>query len=92
MGFDELGAHGMIVGDVEKNSIKLEFIPIDNKEFVIKEIDVTEILDLDELATIINSFEYAENTYYKISLIGKRNFEIDLYKLNKLTIASNIKL
>ena len=90
MGFDELGAHGMIVGDVEKNSIKLEFIPIDNKEFVIKEIDVTEILDLDELATIINNFEYAENTYYKISLMGKRNFEIDLYKLNKLIIASNI--
>lgn len=90
MGFDELGEHGMIVGDVQKDSIKLEFIPIDNKEFVIKEIDVTDILDLDELATIINNIELVDNTYYKISLIGKRNFEIDIHKLNKFIIGNSI--
>ena len=70
--------------------MELEFVPIDNKEFVIKEIDVTDILDLDELATIINNIEYSENIYYKISLIGRRNFEINLFKLNKLLINGNI--
>lgn len=90
LGFDELGKHGMIVGDVEKDKIELEFVPIDNKEFVVNELDVTEMLDLDELATTINSFQYDENKYYKISLVGRRNFEIDLYKLNKLVINSNI--
>lgn len=90
MGFDELGEHGMIVGNIEKDKIELEFIPIDNKEFVVKEIDVTDTLDLEELATIINSIEFSENIYYKISLIGRRNFEIDLYKLNKLLINGNI--
>lgn len=90
MGFDELGEHGMIVGNIEKDKIELEFVPIDNKEFVVKEIDVTDTLDLEELATIINSIEFSENIYYKISLIGRRNFEIDLYKLNKLLINSNI--
>lgn len=90
MGFDELGEHGMIVGNIEKDKIELEFVPIDNKEFVVKEIDVTDTLDLEELATIINSIEFSENIYYKISLIGRRNFEIDLYKLNKLLINGNI--
>ena len=90
MGFDELGEHGMIVGNIEKDKIELEFIPIDNKEFVVKEIDVTDTLDLEDLATIINSIEFSENIYYKISLIGRRNFEIDLYKLNKLLINGNI--
>ena len=90
LGFDELGEHGMIVGNIEKGKLDLEFIPIDNKEFVIKEIDVTEILDLDELATIINGIDFSDNIYYKISLVGKRNFEIDLYKLNKLLINGNI--
>ncbi len=90
LGFDELGSHGMIVGDISKESIDLNFIPIDNKEFVVKEIDVTDILDLDELATIINNIEFSENIYYKISLVGRRNFEIDLYKLGKLIINNNI--
>ena len=90
LGFDELGEHGMIVGEVDKNKIELEFVPIDDKEFIIKEIDVTDILDLDELATNINGIEFSENKYYKISLIGRRNFEIDLYKLNKLIINGNI--
>ncbi len=90
LGFDELGEHGMIVGNIEKNKLELEFIPVDNKEFIIKEIDVTDILDLDELATQINNAGFSQNKYYKISLIGKRNFEIDLYKLNKLIIGNSV--
>ena len=90
LGFDELGEHGMIVGNIEKGKIELEFVPIDDKEFIIKEIDVTDVLDLEELATIINSIEFSESKYYKISLIGRRSFEIDLYKLNKLIINGNI--
>ncbi|MBR2787000.1 MAG: DNA repair exonuclease [Clostridia bacterium] len=90
LGFDELGSHGMIVGSVEKNKLDLEFIPVDDKEFVIKEVDVTEMLDIDELATAINNIEFSENIYYKISVVGRRNFDIDLYKLNKLVINKNI--
>lgn len=90
MGFDELGKHGMIVGDVEKDKIELSFIPVDNSEFIINEIDVTETFDLEDIATKINNISSDENKYYKISLIGRRNFEIDLYKLNKLIINNNI--
>jgi len=90
LGFDELGEHGMIVGNIEKGKLDLEFVSLDTKEFVVREVDVTEMLDLDELATNINNMMFAENTYYKISLIGRRNFDIDLYKLNKLLLCNNI--
>lgn len=90
MGFDELGEHGMIVGDVEKDKLELSFIPVDNSEFIINEIDVTEMFDLDDIASKINNIPNVENKYYKISLVGRRNFEIDLYKINKLIINNNI--
>jgi len=83
LGFDELGKHGMIVGELEKGSVKLEFIPIDTKEFVEKEIDITECKDVEELIEILNGLELEKNIYYKIILIGKRKFEMNIYRILK---------
>ena len=90
LGFDELGKHGMIVGDVEKEKIKLEFIPLDEKEFKLKEIDVTEIISKEELIEKINELNFNENELIEIILIGKRNFEINTYELNKLIFNEKI--
>ena len=90
LGFDELGKHGMIVGDVEKEKIKLEFIPLDEKEFKLKEIDVTEIISKEELIEKINELSFNENELIEIILIGKRNFEINTYELNKLIFNEKI--
>lgn len=90
LGFDEPGEHGIIVADLSKSNLEIAFVPVDNGEFITKEIDVTQMLDIDELAGIINEVPYEENKYYKIALIGKRNFEINLFKLNKLIINGNI--
>ena len=90
LGFDELGEHGILVGDLNKNSLEIAFVPVDNGEFIEKEIDVTDILDLDELASIINGIQLNENKYYKIILVGIRRFEIDLFKLKKIILNSNI--
>lgn len=89
-GFDELGEHGILVGDINKSNLNLSFVPMDNTEFIVKEIDVTQMLDITELADLINSIGNAENSYYKIELIGKRSFEIDLFKLKKLIFNNNI--
>ena len=40
MGFDELGKHGVVVGNITKENVELEFIPIDEKEFEEKNVDV----------------------------------------------------
>ncbi len=82
-GFDELGLHGMVVGNLTKENLKLEFIPLDEKELKEIELDITEIKSVEELLQKIEEIELTENTLYKITLVGQRNFEINLYKLIK---------
>ncbi len=84
LGFDELGEHGMIVGDLDKDKINLEFVPLDETEFKLQEIDVTEINFKEDLIEKINELEFKENYLIEIILTGKRNFEIDIYDLYKL--------
>ncbi|MCI9365815.1 MAG: hypothetical protein HFJ54_04380, partial [Clostridia bacterium] len=57
-------------GDIDEitKDIKLEFIPIDDKEFIEKEINITNILSTEELIENINDKIYDENKYIKIIL------------------------
>lgn len=84
LGFDELGEHGMVVGTLEKGKLDLEFITLDEKELKEQELDISEIITIEELLEKIEELSIAENKLYKIILIGKRNFEINLYKLIKM--------
>ena len=83
LGFDELGKHGMIVGEINQKIKKIEFIPLDTEEFKEKEIDITNILSKEELIEKINETEIKNNEYIKIILKGNRNFEINKYELIK---------
>ena len=86
LGFDELGEHGMIVGEIDESTktVKTEFIPLSENNFEEIDIDVTDIISKDELVEKINDLNIAENQFIKIILIGKRNFEIDRYEIYKL--------
>lgn len=90
LGFDELGEHGMVVGNIEKGKLEIEFITLDEKELKELELDVSEITTTEELLEKINEIELEENNLYKIILIGKRNFEINLYKLIKMIDSKEI--
>ena len=92
LGFDELGQHGMIVGEIEKNSKnrELEFIPLDEMEFKLCDVDVTELNSKEELIEKINELNFKNNKLIEIILIGKRNFEIDKYELYKLILNEKI--
>lgn len=90
LGFDELGEHGMLVGEISKSGIKIDFIPLDVSTFIEKEIDVTEILSKEELVEKINQEKIEENEFAKILLNGKRNFEIDTLELYKLVLNNRI--
>ena len=70
MGFDELGKHGFIVGNIEKEKLELAFIPVDKREFKELEFDITEINDEEELIEKINNIYLDDNNLYKIILIG----------------------
>ena len=92
LGFDELGEHGMIVGEINDVSkkIKTEFIPLSEENFEEIELDVTEIISTDELIEKINNLEIPENRLIKIILTGKRNFEINPYELYKFVTNERI--
>lgn len=90
LGFDELGEHGIVLGEITKENIDLRFLPMDTKEFKEVEIDVTEMYSVEELIEKINQIEINNNIFYKIILVGKRNFELNIYYLYQFILSENI--
>ncbi len=90
LGFDELGKHGMIVGEITKESLKTAFIPLDKREFVEKEMKIDSILSEEELIEKINEVEIEECELCKLILSGKRNFEINISSLYPLITNKHI--
>ena len=64
----------MIVGNLEKKKINLEFIPLDDKEFKLYDLDVTQINSKEELIEKINELNFLENELVEIILIRKEKF------------------
>ena len=90
LGFDEPGKHGAIQGNLNKENINLKFLVMDTKEFIEKEIEVSEIYSKEELIEKINELEIEEEKFYKIILTGNRNFEINIYTLYEFIENKNI--
>ena len=90
MGFDELGEHGMIVGNLEKNSLNIEFVKLDEREFVEKTIDITNMNSNEELIQELNNQNLNSSFLYKYILIGQRTFEIQVQDILKLIQLDNV--
>lgn len=89
-GFDELGEHGMVVGEIEKDKLKTEFIKIDERLFAKYEFFVDNCSCKEELVEKISDLELDKNTMYEIVLVGNRNFEINPREIFKLIDVENI--
>ena len=90
LGFDELGEHGMVVGEIDNDRNKIEFVKLDDTQFIEQEINCTEINSVEELIEKINNLKIEENKLYKIILNGRRNFEINIYNLYKYDLIERI--
>ena len=90
IGFDELGKHGMIEGEIINKKLITKFIPIETTEFEEIELNITEIISKEELIEKINEIKLEENKLYKIILSGKRNFEINTHELYKYNLNEKI--
>lgn len=90
MGFDELGEHGMIIGEINKGRTDIEFIKLDEREYKEIEIDITDFTSKEEIIEKINSLELEEKNLYKIILNGFRNIEINLREIISLVEHENI--
>lgn len=89
-GFDELGEHGMVVGQLEKGRLESAFIKLDEREFVEFEFNIESVLSKEDLVEKISGLELEENKMYKIILVGSRNFEIDTREILKLVSLKNV--
>lgn len=91
-GFDELGKHGMIEGEINTytKQIFLKFIPLDEEEFIKEEINISNINSEEELIENINQKERETNKYYEYIFVGNKNIEIDTNKILKLSVDKRI--
>lgn len=90
MGFDELGKHGIVVGEIKNKKVEIQFMPIDEVEFKEENIDCTEIYTKEQLIEEIEKVPIQEKEICKIRLIGKRNFEIDTEELYEYELNAKI--
>ncbi len=89
-GFDELGEHGMVVGELDNRGLHTEFIKLDDREFEKKEFSVQNITSLEELVEKISALNLKENNLYEIVLVGAREFDISVREVLKLIDKTNI--
>lgn len=91
-GFDELGKHGMVVGNIDEDTkeVSLEFIGLDTREFVEMDLDISEIFSKEELIERTNSIHLDNDKYYKIVFVGNKNIEINTNDLIKYIENKNV--
>ena len=89
-GFDELGEHGMIVGEIKNRELTTRFVKLDDRLFTKCELSVDNIFSKEELVEMINSLQLEENKMYELVLVGNREFEINSREILKLIVQQNI--
>lgn len=82
-GFDETGEHGLVIGEITKEKLKIEFVKMDDTEFEIKTIDISNCMSPNEVLDKLK----LKNNIYKIILTGIRN--IDINTLKEMITVSN---
>lgn len=90
LGFDELGKHGMIVGEVTKDTFTMDFVELDERNFEELEVSVDGLASKEDLIEKILNCNFNENTMYKIILTGKRDFEINTRYILKVISRTNV--
>jgi exonuclease SbcD len=69
-GFDEIGELGIVVGYIEKGDVNTKFYPISKKRYVIKELDITNLISHDAILSRINEECTSSKDHYRIILKG----------------------
>lgn len=90
LGFDELGEHGMVVGELTKDNFYMDFVRLDDRKFEEFKLDVEEFASKEDLLERLMNLNLNPSNIYKIILVGKRNFEINSRELLKILSSDNI--
>lgn len=76
-GFDECGEKGVYVGTVEKNTVKMDFVPTCVRRFErITAVATTDMNETDIYNLLVNAGEYGANDIVRLELTGEVSDEI----------------
>jgi DNA repair exonuclease SbcCD nuclease subunit len=79
LGFDEPGDHGIILGRITKQGIATQFIKMNKRQYITKEMDISNMATIDELESNMKEQLYSlTDDFVKIVLTGRKNREMDL--------------
>ncbi|MBR3614549.1 MAG: DNA repair exonuclease [Clostridia bacterium] len=90
LGFDELGEHGMIVGDITKERVNIDFIRLDERKFEEIQFKVDDFSSKEDLIDRILNLNLDDMNLYKLILIGNRNFEINTREILRVVARENV--
>ena len=90
LGFDELGDHGMIVGEIKNGTVHIDFIKLDDRKFEEIELKVDEFSSKEDLLDRILNLNLDDKDLYKLILVGNRNFEINVREILRVVSRENI--
>ena len=89
-GFDELGDHGVIIGEINDKKLTTRFFKVDDRIFTEVELNVDNLLSNEDIIEQINEMKLKEKEMVKILLVGNRKFNIELKKILDLNQNKNI--
>lgn len=78
--FKEVGSRGFILGEIDGEDIKLEFIPFSKREFITKTISINENLGYEDIISKVEDIFTEEDrmrNFYRIKLKGYYQSDID---------------
>lgn len=73
-GFDEMGKHGFVKGEITKDECKIEFVDTEAKEFKRIEFDLSKYNTFQD---VIDALDLDDESYYRLIFKGARNFNMD---------------
>ena len=78
-GFDECGAKGFVLLEIENKNLKTTFVPFMQREYVEVEVDITNLVTFREILNKCNEVlsEYNSKDIIRIVLCGDYNIETD---------------
>ena len=80
----------LLHGEITKEFYNIEFITLDSNFYQELELDVSSLIDKNELIQEINNLYVDSSSVYQIKLIGTRNFFIDVNEIIKYVKNENI--
>ena len=73
-GFDEMGKHGFVKGEITKDECKIEFVDTEAKEFKRIEFDLSKYNTFQD---VIDALDLDDESYYRLIFKGARKFNMD---------------